>query len=64
MSLGTYNCQTTGFFYSGTQLDIGSTAGHVGGNGYGSGQACFCNHIGFLFMEFGIQYIMLDIFSS
>ena len=46
-----------------TQLDIGTTAGHVGGDGNCPHLTCFGNDLGLEFMELGIEDVMLDPFG-
>ena len=62
MALGTDDSQTACGLHLGRQLDIGTTTGHVGGNGDGSkpigrlsGQ---CHNVGLLMVELGVQHLM------
>ena len=64
MALGTDDSQTTGCLYLRRKLNIGTTTGHVGGNGNGtltvsalSGQ---CYDVGLLLVQLSIQHLVGD----
>ena len=60
MALGTYDGQTAGITYLLAELDIGTTAGHVGGNGDGAREACLCNNVGLFLVQLGIEHVVWD----
>ena len=43
-----------------TEHDVGTTASHVGGDGYRTGAARIGDDLGLAFMLFGVQHLMLD----
>ena len=45
----------------GGQLDVGSAAGHVGGDGHGSGAAGFGDNVGFLLVQLGVQHLVRNL---
>ena len=46
------------------QLNIGTTACHVGCDGNGTMHTCICNDLSLQLMELRIQYLMRDALSS
>ena len=58
MTLGTDNGQTACCLHFGRQLDVGTTTGHVGGNGHGTALTSQCHNFRFLLVQLGIQHIM------
>jgi len=63
MTLCTDDHQATGISCHIIQLNIRTTASHVSGNGNCPCLTCLCYDLCLQFMEFGIQYIMLDSLS-
>ena len=59
MALGTYDGKTSRSFYLVGELDIGTTACHVGGYGYSTFTARFGYNVRLLLVELGIQYVVL-----
>jgi len=60
MAFGADDGQTAQFHDSRSQFDIGSTAGHVGGDGHGPELAGVSHDLGFAFMLFGVQNAVRD----
>ena len=58
MTFRTDNGQTAGLAHLVTQLDIRTTAGHVGGNRHRAALSCLGHDIRFLLMEFRIQHVV------
>ena len=57
----TDDSQTTCSLHLITQLDIGTTTCHVGSNGYRTALTGLSHDVSFFLVQFGIQYIMLDL---
>ena len=64
MALGADDGETAGGLHLGRQLDVGTTTGHVGGDGDGTlavgrltGQ---CHDVGLLLVQLGVQHLMRD----
>src|SRR3712207_521379 len=64
MALGTDDGQTTRSLYFVRELDVGTTTGHVGGDGHGSetvgALTCQSHDVGLFLMKFGIEDLMGD----
>ncbi len=58
MAFRTYNRQTTGFAHFGSELDVGASTCHVGGDCNGALAACQCHNLGLTLVEFGIEHLM------
>ena len=63
VTLGTDDLQTAGLFCLVIQLNIGTTACHVGGDGNGSVNTGILDDLSLQLMELRIQDIMLDALS-
>ena len=77
VTLGTNNGQTAGSLYLGSKLDIGTTTGHIGGNGNSTQHTllrlsvhhngCKCagtslsNNVRLLLVQLGVQYLMRNL---
>ena len=61
VTLGTENGQTAEFPGFGGQLDIGTTAGHVGGDGQRADLACLGDDLRFTGMVLGVQDFVTDL---
>ena len=59
MALGTDDLQTSGGSGLLVQLDIRTTAGHVGGNGHRSCGTCLGHDLRLQLMELGVQHLVL-----
>ena len=60
MALGAQNSQTASFTHLRRQLDVGTTAGHVGGNGNGACLTSLGHNLGLTLVLLGVQHVMLD----
>ena len=60
MPLGSYDGETSGGLDLRGKLDIGSSTGHVGGYGDGTGHTCLGHDLGLLVMELSVEDIVLD----
>ena len=60
VAFGADDGQTALLLHAGSQLDIGTTTGHVGGNRDGSRLTGFGNDVSLLLVQLGIQYVVLD----
>ena len=58
MTFGSNNSESSGCFYFIREFDVGTTSGHVGGNGYNPWVSSFCNNIGFLLVQFCVEDIV------
>ena len=52
--------QPAEFFHTGAQLDVGSAAGHVGGDGHGAGPTGLRHDVRLALVLLGIQHLVLD----
>ena len=59
MALSTDDSQTTGSLHLVGELDVGTTTGHIGGDGDGALQTCLGYDVGLLLVEFSVQYVVL-----
>ena len=64
MTLGTDDGQTTSLLHFGAQLDIGTTTGHVGGNGHGTALTSLSHDVGLLLVQFGIQHLVRNLIDG
>ena len=60
MALGADNGQTAGGTYGRRQLDIGTTTGHVGGDGHGSRLSGLGHDFGLALVQLGVQHVVFD----
>ena len=60
MALGADDGQTAFRFHLGGELDIGTTAGHVGGDGHRAFATGFCHNVSLALVQLGVQHIVLD----
>ena len=60
MTLCTDDLQTTGSLRIVIQLNIGSSTGHVGGDGNRSVLSCLCDDLSLLLVELRVQYGVLN----
>ena len=60
MALGTDDGQTTRFLDARSQLDIGTTTCHVGGDGHGASLTSLTDDLRLAEVQFGIQHVMRD----
>ena len=60
MAFCTDDLQTSGCLGHLVQLNIGTTACHVGSNGNIPGFSCMCYDLCLFLMELGVQHLVLD----
>src|SRR5665213_2331548 len=60
VALGTHNSQTACIFNTRAQLDVCTTAGHIGSDGNRAGFTRFSYDIRFLLVQLGVQYVMFN----
>ena len=58
--LGADDGKTARLFHFGCQLDVGTAAGHVGGDGHLARTSGFGDDLRFQLVLFGVQYVMFD----
>ena len=61
VALSSDNGETTCGLGLGGQLDVGSAAGHVGGDGHGSGTPGFGDDVGLLLVQLGVQHLVRNL---
>ena len=60
MALRTDDRQTSGCLHFGRELDVGTTAGHVGGDGHLTRASGFGHDLGLQCVLLGVEYVVLD----
>ena len=61
MALCTNDCKTSCLLGLWGQLNISTTACHVGGNGHCAWTACLSHNLSLLLVQFGVKYVMLNL---
>ena len=59
MTLSAHDCKTSGLTYLRRQFNIGTTTGHIGGNGHNTFLTGLCHNIGLPLVQFGIKNVVL-----
>ena len=58
VALGAYDCEAASLAHLGGKLDVGTTAGHVGGDGYTAFATGKRHNLGLALVELGVEYLV------